>query len=92
MFLIVYGVIVIFAGLAAWLVLRFLKDRPLAWAMVSVKMTIAVEQIYYGVGRFWPKAYAELSWYWPGVMFFKAMYCFSLGAVVWYLVTHRERA
>lgn len=90
-FLVVYVVIGALALMASWLCLRMLKDRQLAWAMVSVKGVLVGEQAYYGIGRLWPETYATLSWYWPGVMSLKLGYCVALAAVVWTLVTHDER-
>ena len=91
-FNLVYVVTVLLAGLLVWLICERLRDRQLAAALIGMLAVFAGEQIYYGLGRATSAAlYEGLSWYWPGVLIFKAGYCVALSRMVWVLLSHKER-
>lgn len=49
--------------------------------LIALILGLAVENLYYGVGRFVPDHYDDLSWWWPGVLGFKAVYILALATL-----------
>ena len=85
--LIVLGIIV---SWRAWMIRRQLWSIRSALASQIVLWTVILENSYYGIGRYWPDLYPQITWFWPAVILFKVGYIIAFAMLIFTYARPKE--